>query len=78
MLEDDAMDSYENCVTLYVDVKSFKEKLKPDTEWRSSDHKDPRHSAEDIAWYLPDNIPARFISDKKPKGYVSPQLYDDD
>lgn len=64
-LADDAMDNFANGVVLEVDVSSFKSKLKPDPEWRSSDNDNPMHAEEDIAWYADFNIDPKFIKVRK-------------
>lgn len=66
-LLDDGMDDFSDGVILKVDISSFKLKLRPDPEWRSSDHDDPLHSVDDIAWFVDFNIDPYFIQvqDKK-------------
>lgn len=65
ILQMDCMDDFSNkaLIALQVDVTSFKHKLIPDPEWRStvSLKKDPRHMAEDLAWYSTFIIEPRFI-----------------
>lgn len=72
-LEMDSQDSFEDMVTLYIDSKEFKGKLKPDPEWRSYDNHDPSHRDDDIAWFLMEDVSPKFISLLSPKGYKEPK-----
>ena len=68
ILQMDCMDDFSNksLIALQVDVTSFKHRLIPDPEWRStvSFKKDLRHMTEDLAWYATFIIEPRFIEIK--------------
>lgn len=57
----DAMESFDNMVVLKVDVSEIKHLLLPDPEWRSSDHDNPMHCEDDIAWYIDKSVDAKYI-----------------
>ena len=50
-----------DAVVLFVDVSTFKDRLRPDPEWRSYDHHDPEHHDDDLCWYVEGSIAPQFI-----------------
>jgi len=62
-LEMDCMDDFNtvHMAVLKIDVRTFKNSLIPDPEWRSSDNNNPMHCVDDLCWYVIGNIDPQFI-----------------